>query len=309
MGIHSGGGLPGGIKKFNCAGGGKSITCPQIMQSPTPPGQRPRTPAAKPRLGWLHWLFTALLAVAFLLALAANSQALNLPGKTGWPELLLILLATVTTITALARQLALQNVLLAAFVIALIGGAVQALNAAMEIPFGPLIYGTEAGPQLFKTLPWVLPLIWVVAILNSRGMARLVLRPWRKIRNYGFWLVGLTAALAVLFDLAFDPPASRVKQYWLWMPTKFPVTWQGAPLVNFLSWAAVSLLVLAIITPVLINKNPARRAPDYHPLAVWLGAMLLFGVVSALHGMWPAVVLDGACAVLAAIFAIRGGRW
>ena len=74
-----------------------------------------------------------------------------------------------------------------------------------------------------------MPLIWVVVILNSRGVARLILRPWRKIRNYGFWLIGLTAALTMLFDLAFDPFASRVKHYWLWVPTKLPLTWQGAP--------------------------------------------------------------------------------
>ena len=279
------------------------------MQSPKPPGKRPRTPEVKKKLWWLHWVFMALLVAGFALVLASNSLMVDLPGNPGWPEALLILLATVTTITALVRQLPLQNVLLAAFIIALLGGAVHALGATMDIPFGPFIYGAEAGPQLFKTLPWAMPLVWVVAILNSRGVARLILRPWRKIRNYGFWLIGLTAALSMLFDLAFDPPASRVKHYWLWMPTKFPVAWQGAPLVNFLSWAAVSLLMLAIITPVLINKNPARRGPDYHPLALWLGAMLLFGTVSALHEVWPAVVLDGACAVVAGIFAIRGGRW
>jgi uncharacterized membrane protein len=167
----------------------------------------------------------------------------------------------------------------------------------------------DAGPQLFKTLPWAMPLIWVVAVLNSRGVVRLILRPWRKLRSYGFWLIGLTAALTMLFDLAFDPFASRVKHYWLWLPTKFPVAWQGAPLVNFLSWAAVTLLMLALVTPALINKNPARRVPDFHPLAVWLGAILLFGIVSAEHGMWLPVALDGAMAILAATFAIRGGRW
>jgi len=69
----------------------------------------------------------------------------------------------------------------------------------------------------------------------------------------------------------------------------------------------VALLMLAFVTPALINKNPARRAPDFHPLAVWLGAILLFGIASALHGMWGAVAVDGTMAVLTAMFAIRGG--
>jgi len=203
------------------------------MQPLTPPENQPAITLAEKMKAWFHWLFVVLLAVAFALVFAANGRSLELPGRPGWPEALLILLATMSTITALARQLALQNVLLAAFVIALMGGAIHALGVTTGIPFGPFLFGAEAGPQLFKTLPWAMPLIWVVAILNSRGVVRLILRPWRKIRSYGFWLIGLTALLTMLFDLAFDPFASRVKHYWLWVPTKFPLTWQGAPLVNF----------------------------------------------------------------------------
>ena len=258
---------------------------------------------------WFHWLLIALLAATFAVVLATNSRILNPPGKPGWPEALLLLLATAGTITALSRQLPAQNVLLAAFIIALLGGAVHALGVTMGIPFGPFLFGAEAGPQLFTTLPWSMPLVWIVVILNSRGVARLILRPWRKVRNYGFWLIGLTALLAMLFDLALDPFASRAKHYWLWLPTKFPATWQGAPLVNFFSWGAVSLLILAFATPALINKNAAKRTVDFHPLALWLGAVLLFGISSAQHEMWPPVVLDGVLMVAAATFAIRGGRW
>ena len=279
------------------------------MQPPTPRGDRPALPFAERMAGWFHRLLAGLLAGIFTLVLAANCLSLALPGRPGWPEALLLPLATAGTISALARQLPLQNVLLASGVIAALGGAAHTLGVTMGIPFGPFLFGAETGPQLFKTLPWGLPLIWVVAILNSRGVARLILRPWRKNRTYGFWLMGLTAWLMVLFDLALDPFAARVKHYWLWLPTKFAVTWQGAPLVNFFSWAAVSLLILAFVTPVLINKNPVRRAPDFHPLAIWLGAIVLFGLASAPHGMWPVTMLDGVIAILAATFAIRGGKW
>ena len=279
-----------------------------MQPSPTP-GKR-RAPAAAEKMpAWLHWLFSAGLAAALALVLAVETGSLNLPGPAGGPESLLMVLATIGTLAALARQLPLQNVLLATFIIALLGGAVHTLGVMTEIPFGPFLYGEEAGPQLFKTLPWAIPLLWVVTVLNSRGVARLILRPWRKVRTYGFWLIGLTAALTLLFDLALDPFASRVKHYWLWAPTKFPLTWQGAPLVNFLSWAVMTLLMLALVTPVLVKKHPVRRGPDFYPLGLWLGALLLFGIVSATHGLWPAAGLDGVAAGLAAGFAIRGGRW
>ena len=80
------------------------------MQPLTPPGNQPATTLVEKMKAWFHWLFVALLGAAFALVLAANGLSLDLPGRPGWPEALLILLATVSTITALARQLPLQNV-------------------------------------------------------------------------------------------------------------------------------------------------------------------------------------------------------
>jgi len=260
-------------------------------------------------IAWVHWILTLSLAAVFVLVLAALFTPLKLPGKPGWLEALLLLLAAAGTVTALARRLPLQNVLLATFVIAVIGGAIHALGAITSIPFGPFTFiSTAAGEELFKTLPWSIPLIWVAAILNSRGVARLILRPWRKIGTYGFWLMGLTAALTVLFDFAFEPFASRVKHYWLWTPTKFPATWQGAPLSNFLGWLVVSLLIVVFIAPSLINKQPGKgNSPDFHPFAIWLGAILFFGIACAQHGLLSAAMADGIVAAVITVFAIRGG--
>jgi putative membrane protein len=274
-----------------------------------PPENKPTKSADAGKI-WLHWLFTTLFAAAFAFVLAGICLPSRLPVHSEWPEAILILLATAATLSALARRMPLQNVLLATFIIALMGGGVTALGATTGIPFGPFIFGSEIGPQLFKTLPWVMPFIWVTAILNSRGVGRLILRPWRKTRTYGFWLIGLTALLTLLFVLAMDPFASRVEHYWLWMPTKFPVTWQGAPFVNFLSWGFVTLLILAFATPALIKKQPGQKgSPDFHPLAFWLGAILLFGTATALYGLWSATAVDAAIGIVTAVFAVRGGLW
>jgi len=254
--------------------------------------------------------FTALLLAAGALVLARLLWPVHLPGKSCWPEAVLLLLATVSTIAALARHLPLQNVLSVALAIAPASGAVTWLDLKTGVPFGLFTTGGNAGPKLFNVVPWALPLIWVVAILNSRGVARLVLRPWRKTHTYGFWLIGVTAALTTLFDLSLDPFASQVKHYWYWEPTKFPVSWQGAPLVNFFGWLVVTLLILVFVTPMLINKNPVhRRPPDFHPLGVWLGGVLLFGAGSATLALWPAVILNAIIGVVVAVFAVRGARW
>ena len=258
----------------------------------------------------LHWLLTVVFAAAFVLVMVMLFEPLKLPGPPGWPELVLLASGAACSITALSQRLPLQNVLLATFIIAVLGGAVYALGVITGIPFGPFEFGETIGPSVFKTLPWAVPLIWILAVLNARGVARLILRPWRKINAYGFWLIGVTALLTLLFDFALDPFAARVKHYWLWTPTKFPVTWQGTPLSNFLAWAAVSVLISVVIAPALINKQPGKKnTPDFHPFAVWIGAVLLFGTGCALNGLLSAAVADGILAAVVTVFAIRGGTW
>jgi uncharacterized membrane protein len=256
---------------------------------------------------FFHWLFTLLFAAAFAWDFSAFFTPLHF---SNWPEAALVFLAAFSTVASLARQLPLQNVLLAASVIALIGGGISALGAVTGIPFGPFAFGAEAGPQLFKTLPWAMPFLWVVAVLNSRGVARLILRPWRKIQNYGFWLMGLASVLTMLFIIALDPFASRIKHYWFWTDTNFPLTWQGAPLVDFLSWGIVTLLILAFVTPALIGKRLSKLStPDFHPLCVWLGGILIFGIACAQNGLWPAAAVDATIGIVTIIFAVRGVRW
>jgi len=280
------------------------------MQPQTSSQNQPATVSGEKLIALVHWLFTVLVAVCFAGVFALLWTSSNSPDQPEWPDALLLALATASTVFALWRRLPVQNVLWAALIIAIIGGTAHALGEITDLPFGPFVFGPEAGLKLFRTLPWAVPLFWVFILLNSRGVARLILRPWRKTRTYGFWVIGFTTVLATLFDFAFDPFASRVKHYWLWTPTKFPVTWQGAPLVNFLSWAVVSLLMLAFVTPLLINKRPkGRSSPDYHPLGLWLGALLLFAGAAAMRGLWPAVGVDAAVGVVTAVFAIRGAWW
>ena len=276
------------------------------MQTPFMP-ERPFVPASAEKvLARVHGVSTFMLAAVFLAALIA----VLIGTDTNLPEAWLLLLATVSTVVALTRQLPAQNVLLAAIITALIGGVAHSLGAKAGLPFGPILFGSAAGLKLFDTLPWIMPLLWVVAVLNSRGVARLVLRPWRKMRTYGFWLMGLTALFTMLLDCALEPFATHIKHYWIWTAGGFSLTPQGAPVSNLVGWFVVTLLILAFATPVLINKQLSKRsAPEFHSLAVWLGGIVLGGVAAAGHGFWPAVTLDAVIGAVIASFAIRGARW
>lgn len=272
-------------------------------------------PASAPTAGLfrlLHWLASGLALASWLLLLVALVAPLRLPGRPGWPEAVAVVATTLATMVSLARQLPAQNVILGAAIIALLGGSVHAIGAATGIPFGPISYLESAGPRIFNTLAWPMPFLWVIVILNSRGVARLILRPWRKLRSYGFWLIGFTVALTVLFDVALEPFATAVKHYWIWHPTRLPLTWGSAPLTDFLGWLVTALLILAFATPVLIDKRrlrSANRPPDYHPLTVWLLAVILFAVGAATKQLWLATSVCSCIALAIVVFALRGAKW
>src|ERR1051326_7842663 len=142
-----------------------------------------------------------------------------------------------------------------------------------------------------------------------RGVGRLILRPWRKTRSYGFLLMGLTVALIVLFDLGLEPFATQVKKFWFWAPTRAGIYWYSTPWVNFFAWAGTGLLILAFATPTLINKKPVSQPPDFHPLIIWLLVSLLFATGAIANRLWAAAAVIVAHSLITAIFAVRGAAW
>ena len=255
------------------------------------------------------WTLSGLCLASFGLVLQETVRAGRGPETAGWREATLVLATTASTLVSLSRQLPGQNVLLSAVVVAAIGGLAQAIGALTGIPFGPCVYTHAAGPRLLDVLPWWIPLAWIVMILNSRGVARLVLRPWRKTHTYGLRLIGLTAALSLVFDLGLEPFAGRVKGCWLWSPMRLDVNWYGTPATHFAGWALTALLILAFATPALINKSPAKHPPDYHPLVIWCLLNLLFAAGSITHPFWVAAAFSSGAALTAAFLAVRGARW
>src|SRR5260221_13646108 len=103
-------------------------------------------------------------------------------------------------------------------------------------------------------MPWAAPLLWVVIVLNARGAARLLLRPYRAEQAYGFWLIGLTAVLAMLFDLGLEPFAISARPYWIWQQAKTTLAWDGVPWFNFFAWGVTAMMILPCATLWLIYK-------------------------------------------------------
>lgn len=194
------------------------------------------------------------------------------------------------------KWLPLQNVLLAACVIAAVAGIAEALNAATGFPFGLRTFGGNERSTVSLLCASVPPAVCIVALLSARGVAKLLLLPWRASDRYGYGLLALNALLGTLPLVGLDLLATRVAHWWHWRDSAWH--WQGIALPNLAGWLCVNVLALLLATPALIDKRPVQPPPALLPLAVWsvLNLALLAGCVSR--------VSDSAVAVLAAPVAL-----
>ena len=257
---------------------------------------------------WHKPVFIVFL-VAWTVNAAVTSLRIQLPSGFDWIEALLPVTALATTLLGLARRLPLQNVITATASISLLATIILTIGAVTGTPFGPIVYGDNLGERLLGEVPWPLPLLWVVLIINGRGVARLVMRPWRKTNFYGFWVIGITCLLVTLFALGFEPFAVKVKDYWIWRFDRGTANWFRVPWVDFLGWFLAALAVTTLSIPWLINKHPVKQPMDYQPLIVWLLLNLWPAIGCAAHGLWLPAAVALAGNAIATGYAVRGARW
>lgn len=252
-------------------------------------------PPLRPATGrWekLHRFAFALFLLQWAFTGARSWLAPSGLAQASWPDVLLLGLAAATTLIALARHLPGQNVLLAMVLIAALSGGAELLGWVLSSSFTPAARSTSVDGLRLAVRCWSAPLFWIVAILNSRGVARLVLRSWRQRPNYGIWLLGLTAALAMLMSFAFEFYDAGARPY---------------------KWGALArvfgiVLLLGLVTPTLINKRPVPEILAFHPLCLWLLLNSLFLIGTVRHQGWLPLAVLGPLTAGVAILALGAGR-
>ena len=247
----------------------------------------------------------------FVLWVAADSVRLWL--GEAWPEgwaflgLGVWVAAALTLTIGLARRLPAQNVFAVAVLAGLFGFAIEALNVATQIPFGHRAYQGALGSRALG-VAWYLPFVWVALAISGRGVARLILRPWRKLQYYGLWVMAAAIILTLLMALNYEAAGSRLD--WWWRENRAGVwSWYGSPAVSLLGWGITTLLIYGFTTPWFLNKQPVKQPTDWHPLIVWEILLLWLILISGLQGAWSAVAVGTVSGLLAAGLAIRGGTW
>jgi hypothetical protein len=249
-----------------------------------------------------------LLGLLWAVVLARQFPSLSWLTKADWAEPSLLVVALLVTVSSLARQIPLQNALLAACVIALAGGAAHWTSSVAGVPFGPIRFPQAQGATPFQEWFCVPAVLWVVLLLNARGVARLLLERRARHRNHGTNIIGLTALLMAVMALVLEPFASVAHHYWLWGETRLPITWQGAPLSALFAWGVVSVISLMLATPALLDKHPRPAPPSTDALLMWILMNLLFGAGTAVAGLRLPAGVALANVLLGATLAIRVKR-
>lgn len=169
--------------------------------------------------------------------------------------------ALAVTIVGLARRLPPQNVVLAAFVI----GATAAVWQVLVLTASGVVGKAAARGN---GLSWIDTVLWIVAILNSRGAASFLLQPWRAGANFGLKILAASIVLATTLRITLLPFATRLGPGAGGRPPE--MTWLG-----LLVEAAGACLLLILLTPVVLQKKPVERPPDPYPLIAWTLLALL----------------------------------
>ncbi len=181
-------------------------------------------------------------------------------GPAYWPEATLLALGTLVALLSLARELPIQNVLLVAGIIPVVVSLAHKLAAVAGIPLAPKLPSSHF---------WILPMIWLVTLLVSRDVARLILAQWRRAPIHGLRLIGLTALIVALGEFGLE-------HFW---SAQADLNGLGSPPIsafNAVWWAALAVVAQVLATPALIDKKPLLRPLNFSPLALWLMLNCLF---------------------------------
>lgn len=254
---------------------------------------------------WRVFLATTVLASGFALV------GVRPPSVWSWLYAAHIVVAVLTTLAALARRLPLQNVVACGLALSLTMGMALAMVGSSQHGQVELVPGASSATKTSSIQglgwqAWPAPLLWTAVLLASRQTAKVLLQPWRRQRQYGWWLLGAATGLAWVAVVAASPLVDRMLGWWSW--PKEGWSWYGVPPVWLVLVPAPICILLVLGGVWLIAKRPSGRPADFEPVWVWSGLMVWFTLGNLGAGHWVAAGVSIVAAAFVVALAWRTAR-
>jgi bisanhydrobacterioruberin hydratase len=200
-----------------------------------------------------------------------------------WGDVVFLLLAAAVTVLYSAMLCGAKASLRISGLVLAVSACAELVGAHTGYPFGRYQYTDNLGPQLFGSMPLIIPFCWLTIVLNSFWLAYAIFQEHMEDPSVKFSMITTAAFLAVLTDLNLEPVASMVKLYWIWLDGG--TGYYGIPGINFFGWWLVTFFILNLAFPHLPAKLriPVAPWPAYFILAA---VNLLFALMNYRAGFY-----------------------
>ncbi|CAM3711163.1 carotenoid biosynthesis protein [Alkalicoccus chagannorensis] len=173
---------------------------------------------------------------------------------------------------------------------------IESIGVHTGLYFGDYSYQTDFGPKI-AGVPVTIGFAWVMVIATSHVLAAPAVHLLPAFRRTFY--AGYAALIAVTMDLAIDPVAFDVKQYWIWHDGGL---YYDIPFSNFAGWFFLSFVLHLVIAGLLFRGRDwyNGRSVFWTERMYYLYGMMtgMFIIISLVNGLFLAAGLAGGLTVL-----------
>ncbi|MBM7703819.1 carotenoid biosynthesis protein [Metabacillus iocasae] len=150
--------------------------------------------------------------------------------------------------------------------------------------FGSYHYEKDFGVQIMG-VPLTIGFAWLMVVVTSRVLTLQVMNNIR-IPKWGrlFAYATITSLFAVVMDLAIDPVAYVVKQYWVWEAESM---YYNIPFSNFMGWFVLSFFI-QIFFYLILKGQDKRDVPlwEHRMVVLYILVVGMFLLIALTAQLW-----------------------
>jgi bisanhydrobacterioruberin hydratase len=213
----------------------------------------------------------------------------QVPEGSEWMASLLLFAMGSAALMWVTVNFGLKRGFLAGLTVLFLGFLVETIGELTDFPFGAYQYTDVLAPKI-GVVPIPITFAWFMIVLSSYFTARLIANSIFPQSGQGI-IITLAVVLAVASDFLMEPVAFHVQNYWVWEKGGF---YYGVPAVNFVAWAAVTLVMVLVFLKLTRLKTATLEKPfvySFVPPALYLMNLFMFTGINLTQGYFGAAVI------------------